>query len=824
MRRLVEHPIRGIEIHVDSTQALNDASHLSSQVAARIGRIEADVKLNSTQALNEASRIRSQIASRIGTIEADVQLHVNARLSGAMGSLDTTMDRLRLEIQRLIQTLQNSNGPGGGGGEGDGNSNPLLAIPKGLIAALAGVMATGALIKGTVGGAMEQQQIQGTMQALVGVDASQAEAMLQGIKDIYAAGWGESLTAVGNDIATVRQNLKGLSQEASEAYAQSAYAVEQVARGKTDIGELSKVTRTLMANFQGLDETQALDMITTGFQRGGDYANDLLDTVNEYAVHFAGLGMSAEQMFATLITGSEQGAWNLDKVGDAVKESFIRMQDLSETSKQAFQTLGLDANQMAAQIAAGGETANQAYQATLLALGNMENAIDRNTVGVKLFGTMWEDLEDSVVLAMAEGQLGLGEFEGATKRAADALQNNMGFQLEQFKRNFALGFAESGQGAVEALAPLIAMLNEAFQSGKFQPFFDGLAAGLSFTAHMVSILVENALWLSNVISDWTLIEPVIWGIVGAMGTYLLLTQALTIATKGLAIAINIAKIAQAAFNFVMNMNPFVLIATLIVGIIVALIALWRTNDQFAAALMRGWNAILNFFDRIPAYFWQLVEWLMTPFEWWASSVGKIYDTVINGIIKGINSVLSLINNVTGSSYEIAAEFSYENVAKGVKEYAQIKKDQAYASAAKKAAEREESVKKFLEDRQAKRAKEEAEKEAKNKKSIENNIRKGFGVGKGPPENPAGIDKDIDKVGKVGQVDKIKDKVDISSEDLKLMRELAEMKNIQNFVTLKPSIKFGDTHVRNESDIDTLVTRINEKLENDIASSVDAVYV
>lgn len=821
MRRLVEHPIRGIEIHIDSTQALSDASHLSSQVAARIGRIEADVKLNSTQAPNEASRIRSQIASRIGTIEADVQLHVNARLSEAMGSLDTTMDRLRLEIQRLIQALQNNGPGGGGGGDGDGNSNPLLAIPKGLIAALAGVTATGALIKGTVGGTMEQQQIQGAMQAQVGVDASQAEAMLQGIKDIYAAGWGESLTAVGNDIATVRQNLKGLSQEASEAYAQSAYAVEQVARGKTDIGELSKVTWTLMANFQGLGETQALDMITTGFQRGGDYANDLLDTVNEYAVHFAGLGMSADQMFATLIAGSEQGAWNLDKVGDAVKESFIRLQDLSDTSKEALKAVGLNASEMAAKIAAGGDTANQAYQTVLLSLGKMDNAIDRNAVGVKLFGTMWEDLEDSVIIAMQEGQKGLGEFEGATKRAADALQNNMGFQLEQFKRNFSLGLAEAGQGATEALGPLITMLNAAFQEGKYQPFFDGLSIAILNVATTLEFLVNNALWLSNVISDWTLIEPVIWGIVGAMGAYLLIT-------KGVALALKIAAIAQAAFNFVMNLNPFVLIATLIVGVIAALIALWKTNDTFAAALMRGWNAILNFFNQIPAYFWQLVEWLMTPFEWWASSVGKIYDTVINGIIKGINSVLSLINNVTGSSYEIAAEFSYENVAKGVKEYAQIKKDQAYASAAMKAEEREESVKKFLDDRQTKRAREEAEKEAENKKSIENNMRRGSGVGKGPPENPAGptigVDKDIDKIGKVGQVDKIKDKVDISSEDLKLMRELAEMKNIQNFVTLKPSIKFGDTHVRQESDIDTLVTRINEKLENDIASSVDAVYV
>ncbi|MMZ62764.1 hypothetical protein D1872_249840 [compost metagenome] len=73
------------------------------------------------------------------------------------------------------------------------------------------------------------------------------------------------------------------------------------------------------------------------------------------------------------------------------------------------------------------------------------------------------------------------------------------------------------------------------------------------------------------------------------------------------------------------------------------------------------------------------------------------------------------------------------------------------------------------------------------------------------------------------MDRINETVDISSEDLKMMRELAEMKNIQNFVTLQPSISFGDTHVRQQSDINTIIAHISEKLERDIASSVDAVY-
>ena len=54
-----------------------------------------------------------------------------------------------------------------------------------------------------------------------------------------------------------------------------------------------------------------------------------------------------------------------------------------------------------------------------------------------------------------------------------------------------------------------------------------------------------------------------------------------------------------------------------------------------------------------------------------------------------------------------------------------------------------------------------------------------------------------KIDKVGEVGKIRDTVDISSEDLKTMRELAEMKNIQNFVTLTPAFSFGDMHVKQD---------------------------
>ncbi|MFD2117252.1 hypothetical protein ACFSTH_13165 [Paenibacillus yanchengensis] len=74
-----------------------------------------------------------------------------------------------------------------------------------------------------------------------------------------------------------------------------------------------------------------------------------------------------------------------------------------------------------------------------------------------------------------------------------------------------------------------------------------------------------------------------------------------------------------------------------------------------------------------------------------------------------------------------------------------------------------------------------------------------------------------------EIGEVNDTIDISSEDLKMMRDLAELKQTQNFVTLTPQITFGDTHVRNESDIDTIFSRITTQLNEEIATSVNAVY-
>lgn len=88
--------------------------------------------------------------------------------------------------------------------------------------------------------------------------------------------------------------------------------------------------------------------------------------------------------------------------------------------------------------------------------------------------------------------------------------------------------------------------------------------------------------------------------------------------------------------------------------------------------------------------------------------------------------------------------------------------------------------------------------------------KGKGAG-----NPTG--------GKLDSIGKIEDDISISDEDLKMLKELADIKSIQNFRTLQPSFVFGDMTIREEADINKIIKAIDESLNNSMNESTEGAY-
>lgn len=399
----------------------------------------------------------------------------------------------------------------------------------------------------------------------------------------------------------------------------------------------------------------------------------------------------------------------------------------------------------------------------------------------------------------ADGTITADIIKGAMFNAADDINQ----KFASMPVTFGDVMNQVKNQALQAFGPAIERISQMLNSPDIQERISNIAIALAGAAEGAIKLLDAASKVYNFMSqNWSWIEPIIWGVIAAVTAW---------------------TVAQWALNIALTANPIGIvimgIATFI-GVVVALVKwlinLWNTNDKFAAALIRAWNGIRNFFDQIPIFFTRVGYGIADAFDWAKVESLKIMETLVNGVIDDINELIEVLNNIPMvqidalSHVQFAASAALEAEAKRQAREENLKKMES--DAAKRAQEREKDLQKYLDDRASKRAKEETEKEQKGKEDQYN-----FDKFKSaaPPN--------IDKVGKVGEVGKIKDKVDISSEDLKMMRELAEMKSIQNFVTYTPTVSVSTGPVSKDVDINEVVARIEKILEEDLASNAAGVY-
>lgn len=295
--------------------------------------------------------------------------------------------------------------------------------------------------------------------ASTGLVGEDLDAMGDAIKEVYGSNFGESMEDVAAGLSEVYRNT-GLVGDALEETTKGAYALADTFG--FEVAESSRAAKAMMENF-GVSGEEAMGLIAAGAQNGLDYSGELIDSVNEYSVQFAKLGFSADEMFHIFQQGADSGAWNLDKVGDAVKEFSIRSIDGSKTTVHAFEALGLNADEMMSTFAAGGEDASVAFQGVLTALMDMDDEVQRDAIGVELFGTQWEDLGVEAMAAMSDVQSGAYDSADALGKINSVKYDNLGDAFKGIKRQAEvalLPMASTIANALTDIAPIVSSLFE----------------------------------------------------------------------------------------------------------------------------------------------------------------------------------------------------------------------------------------------------------------------------------------------------------------------------------------------------------------------------
>ncbi len=272
------------------------------------------------------------------------------------------------------------------------------------------------------------------------------------LEEIYKNNYGESFEDIGEAMADVTRQLGDMSDDRLQEVTESAFALRDTFG--YEIPESTRAAKAMMDNF-GITGEKAMELIAAGAQNNLDYSGELIDSINEYSVQFAKVGLDADDMFKIFEKGAETGAWNLDKIGDAIKEMSIRVIDGSETTKEGFEAIGLNADEMAEKFAAGGDSAREAFQQTIEALAGMEDPLAQNTAGVNLFGTMWEDLGPEVVTQLASIKEGAYDMAGAMDQIKEVKYDDLGSMFEGLKRSVEMLLLPLGEQLIPVLDELI---------------------------------------------------------------------------------------------------------------------------------------------------------------------------------------------------------------------------------------------------------------------------------------------------------------------------------------------------------------------------------
>ena len=327
-----------------------------------------------------------------------------------------------------------------------------------------GVAAAGAFTTTLVKIGTEYQSATGQISAATGATGAELESLQGVMENVYGNNYGDSMADVADAVATVSQQMKGLSNGELQSVTEGAFALRDVFQ--YDVAESVRAANALVNNF-GISGDDAMNLIAAGAQNGLDFSGELLDTISEYSGQFAKVGIDADQMFQIMQAGADSGAWNLDKVGDAIKEMSIRVVDGSDTTAAGFEAIGMDADAMAQKFAAGGESAQEAFSETIAALASMEDPVQQNIAGVNLFGTMWEDLGPEVVTQLAS-------ITDEAYAAGDELQNMQEVKYD----NLGDAFKGLGRQLESELMPLANELTGFFTDVLGQIDFSGLGDGL----------------------------------------------------------------------------------------------------------------------------------------------------------------------------------------------------------------------------------------------------------------------------------------------------------------------------------------------------------
>ncbi|MEF9952195.1 MAG: tape measure protein [Clostridium sp.] len=406
------------------------------------------------------------------------------------------------------------------------------------------------------------------------------------------------------------------------------------------------------------------------------------------------------------------------------------------------------------------------------------------------------------------------------KNALFASANDIENKFKQMPMTFSDAWTTIKNEAVLQFEGIMQRMTKTLNSADGKVMIDGIVSSIGVLANVMGMAFNGLANIAGFVSEhWGAIAPVLLTVVGLtvafniaagitntiMGISLGLKatyNAYTAISTGMTFA---ATAAQYGFNAALYACPLTWIIGLVIVLIGALVAL----IAYCEPIRSGFASAFEFIGNSAAiWFGNIVD----TAQWMCNAV----LSVVNAIIGGVNSASGAIASLWGGSgtniqMVKGADFSkFKN--KGISNIKGV------ATGGKNA------INSFSADNIKKKFS-----GGGNKKSYGNfQMPKGYTAGAISPMAGGGSKAKGGKGDKEGKkankhLNSIDDKMNIANENLQYMRDLAENKSVQNFVSLTPTVQVTTGPISKEVDINTVIDKIEKFLSNEVKNSVEGVY-
>lgn len=200
-------------------------------------------------------------------------------------------------------------------------------------------------------------------------------------------------------------------------------------------------------------------------------------------------------------------------------------------------------------------------------------------------------------------------------------------------------FEHKRQVALASWADLKETVGKAFLPAMTAAFGYIGSEAIPALERMVGWVKENQAWL----------KPLAVTVASAVGAFMLFRGVAT-AIFAVTKAVSAFKLGFAALNVVMKANVFVLIASLIAGLIVGFIYLWKTNEKFRGFFIGMWEGIKNAVG-------SAVEWIGGALR----NMGDFFRDVWSGVESIVGGVVSFFRDTVAPMFV----WFYESVIKPI---------------------------------------------------------------------------------------------------------------------------------------------------------------